>query len=81
MHATGTDPAPAARIRAARAAAALSREELGRRIGCSARAVRRLEDGGRPMTPAERARIALACGVPEWFLAHGWHGWERAASR
>lgn len=70
-------PPLAARVRAARAAADLSREELARRIGSSPRAVRRIEDGGRRAHPEELERIAVACGVPEWFLQHGWSGWER----
>jgi DNA-binding XRE family transcriptional regulator len=70
-------PPLAARVRAARAAADLSREELARRIGSSPRAVRRIEDGGRRAHPEELERIAVACGVPEWFLRHGWSGWER----
>jgi len=72
-------PDHGARIRAARAAADLSREELGRRIGRSARAIRRLEDGGRRCTADELRGIAAATGAPEWFLVNGWRGWERAA--
>jgi ribosome-binding protein aMBF1 (putative translation factor) len=74
-------PNPAARVRAARAAADLSREDLGRAIGLSARTVRRLEDGQRRISPQELRRIAATCDVPEWFLAHGWQGWERLRDR
>lgn len=70
-------PSAAARVRAARAAADLSREELGRAIGLSARTVRRLEDGQRRISPQELRRVAASCRVPEWFLAYGWRGWER----
>lgn len=70
-------PSAAARVRAARAAADLSREELGRAIGLSARTVRRLEDGQRRISPQELRRVAASCHVPEWFLAYGWRGWER----
>lgn len=73
-------PDHGARIRAARAAADLSREELGRRIGSSARAIRRLEDGGRRCTADELRGIAAATGAPEWFLVNGWCGWEQAAA-
>jgi DNA-binding XRE family transcriptional regulator len=74
-------PSPAARVRAARAAADLSREDLGQAIGLSARTVRRLEDGQRRISPQELRRIAATCHVPEWFLAHGWRGWERLRER
>lgn len=74
-------PRQGARLRAARAAADLSREELAGAIGCSARTIRRLEDGQRRVTPDERRRIAHACDAPEWFLEHGWRGWQRVADR
>lgn len=69
-------PGQGARLRAARAAADLSREELGARIASTARTIRRLEDEQRRIRPAEVRGIAAATGVPEWFLAHGWRGWE-----
>lgn len=75
------DPPPGDRIRAARAAADLNREELARRIGSSARTIRRLEDGKRRATPEELRRIAAACRAPEWFLAHGWQGFDRRPGR
>lgn len=74
------DPPPGDRIRAARAAADLNRDELARCIGSSARTIRRLEDGKRRATDDELQRIAAACRAPEWFLAHGWRGWERSAA-
>lgn len=72
------DPRPGDRIRAARAAADLSREQLADRIGSSARTIRRLEDEKRRATSDELRRIAEACRAPEWFLAHGWGGHERS---
>lgn len=77
----GEDPPPGDRIRAARAAADLNREQLAERIGSSARTVRRLEDAKRRATPEELRSIAEACRVPEWFLVHGWRGHERFADR
>lgn len=80
----GTVPARSAatpglggRIRAARAAADLSRDELADRIGSSARTIRRLEDEQRRPRPSELLAIADATGAPEWFLQHGWRGLER----
>lgn len=78
-HVTG--PGPGARVRAARVAADLSREQLAARIGSSARTIRRIEDDQRMATPVELRSIAAAAGAPEWFLVHGWHGWERGAER
>ncbi|WP_026912652.1 helix-turn-helix domain-containing protein [Patulibacter minatonensis] len=66
-------------MRAVRVFADLTREELGRRIGASPRTIRRLEDDQRRMTDRERARIAWACGAPEWFLASGWEGAQSPA--
>lgn len=74
-------PGPGARVRAARVAGDLSREGLAARIGSSARTIRRIEDDQRQATPAELRSIAAACGAPEWFLSHGWHGWELVSDR
>lgn len=70
------EPSPGDRIRAARAAADLNREELASLIGSSARTIRRLEDEKRRATPDELRSIAVACRSPEWFLTHGWRGFE-----
>jgi DNA-binding XRE family transcriptional regulator len=74
-------PGQGGRIRAARAAADLNREELGVAIGSTARTIRRLEDEQRRVSTVELRRIAAACHVPEWFLLHGWRGWERLTDR
>jgi transcriptional regulator with XRE-family HTH domain len=67
-------PGLGGRLRAARIAADLTREELGRRVGTTARTIRRLEDEQRRVSEEELGRIAGACGAPVWFLERGWWG-------
>lgn len=69
------------RVRAARAGAGLSRKDLGRAIRSSTTLIGRVEaHGERAPTRKELEDIADACGVPDWFLKHGWAGWQESAS-
>lgn len=61
----------AARIRAARGFAGLSREKLAERLEVDHQWVKRREGDYRGKA-ADRERIARACGVPVEFLEHGW---------
>jgi len=40
----------------------------------------RLERGDRSIKRGELLVIAEACGVPMWFLEHGWQGWSKEVS-
>lgn len=61
----------AARMRAARGWADLSRREMGQALRVSERQVTRLESGQADVTAEIRQRVAEACGVPSWFMDHG----------
>lgn len=62
----------AARIRAARAYAGLSRPKLAEKLGVSERTLGRREDGdGPPPKRGDLLAIAMVCGVPITFLEHG----------
>lgn len=71
-----TDPQEAGRrVRAARAYANLSRQDLAERCGLTLKQVRDLEEGTRTVTTlAELDAIALACDTPREFLRLGWTG-------
>ena len=71
-----TDPVEAGRrVRAARAYANLSRQEVADRCGLSLKQVRDLEEGTRTVTTlAELDTIAQACDTPREFLRLGWTG-------
>lgn len=60
-----------ARIRAARAYAAMSQPQLGAVLGVSAATVKRMEVGSRATTPEELLMIAQTCRVPRAFFADG----------
>jgi transcriptional regulator with XRE-family HTH domain len=64
----------AGRVRAARAAAGLTREALAEPLGCSVNTIARIEGGEREPKGAELERIARLCDVPLWFLRDGWSG-------
>jgi transcriptional regulator with XRE-family HTH domain len=67
-----------ARIRAARAYAGLTREELAAALGMSASTYSNIEHADHPSSreprPAELVAIAYECGVPVWFMRHGFDG-------
>lgn len=63
----------AARVRAARAYAAMEQQAFASELGVSLRTLSRMESGERPATHDERAVIADLCGVPHWFMEHGFH--------
>jgi transcriptional regulator with XRE-family HTH domain len=66
----------AGRIRAARAAAGLSREALAEPLGLSVNTIARIECGERPLKGRELERLAELCDIPSWFLRDGWAGSE-----
>ena len=72
MYAGAVESPYAARIRAARGFAGLSQEELAERLGVERQWVKRREGDYRGK-PADRERIARACGVPAEFLENGWN--------
>lgn len=61
----------AARVRAARGWADMNRREMGEALGVSERQVTRLESGQAEVTLEISQRIAVATGVPTWFMEHG----------
>jgi transcriptional regulator with XRE-family HTH domain len=64
----------AARIRAARAYADLTRRELAEQLGVSESTIQRREHGQQP-DPRRQELMAIAqvCSVPLAFLEHGFH--------
>lgn len=62
----------AARARAARAYADLSRDDLGKILGWSKGTISRIEAGARTLRGDDRVRYGEACGVPRWFMETGW---------
>lgn len=61
----------AARIRAARAYAGLTREELAERLGVAISTIDRREAGTHAPKRGELLAIAAICGVPPAFMEHG----------
>lgn len=66
----------AARVRAARAYAAISQGELAHALGLSQPTMKRIEAGERAVDAEERRVIADRCGVPRAFLEAGWEATE-----
>jgi transcriptional regulator with XRE-family HTH domain len=61
----------AARLRAARAFAGLSQEELAEALGDSVSTIARRETGKSPTKPGDRISTATVCGVPPEFMEQG----------
>jgi transcriptional regulator with XRE-family HTH domain len=61
----------APRIRAARAYARLTQQELAAQLGVDVQTVKRREKGSHPPRRAELLAIAEVTGVPAEFLEHG----------
>lgn len=61
----------AARIRAAQGYAGLSREKFAAALDMSVRNLNTLKAGRGPIPHELRQRVAQVCGVPEWFMEHG----------
>lgn len=61
----------AARIRAARAWADLSQEQLAEQLGTTAQTIKRREAGTQQPKRGELLAIAAICGVPSSFMEHG----------
>jgi transcriptional regulator with XRE-family HTH domain len=61
-------------VRAARAFAWPSRDELARRVGLNHSALLRLESGHAPLDSDLAGRMASVTHVPTWFLLHGFDG-------
>jgi len=60
-----------ARIRAARAYAGLSQEELAEALGVDPQTIKRRESGYQQPKKGERVAIAAICRVPPEFMEHG----------
>jgi transcriptional regulator with XRE-family HTH domain len=65
------DPDVAARVRAARAYAALEQSDVARALDKSVATYKRMEQGTRPVSRAEGTVIAAMCGVPTSFMESG----------
>jgi transcriptional regulator with XRE-family HTH domain len=61
----------AARLRAARAYARISKADMAARLAISVRQLGRLEAGEADVPYELRQRIATVATVPDWFLEHG----------
>jgi transcriptional regulator with XRE-family HTH domain len=61
----------AALVRAARAYAHLSRDELSARVGLNRSALLRIESGNAPLDSDLAGRLASVTHVPTWFLLDG----------
>lgn len=61
----------AARIRAARAYAGLSQQQLAKRLGVTVGTIERREGGKLPPKYGELVAIAAICEVPPAFMEHG----------
>lgn len=66
----------AARIRAARAYAGLTQEQLAAELDVDTQTIKRREAGSHDPKRGERMAIAAICGVPPEFMEHGF-GAER----
>jgi transcriptional regulator with XRE-family HTH domain len=62
----------AARIRAARAYANKTQDELAEALGVDAQTIKRRESGKQEPKKAERIAIAAVTGVPLLFIEGGW---------
>jgi transcriptional regulator with XRE-family HTH domain len=58
-------------VRAARAYAWLSLDQLAQRVGLDRSALRRVESGQASLDADLAGRLASATGTPTWFLLHG----------
>lgn len=61
----------AQRIRAARAYAGLTQDELAEQLGTAAQTVKRRESGAQAPKRGELLAIAAICDVPVRFMEHG----------
>lgn len=68
---TTTRQERAARIRAAIAYSDRDQKDLAEQLGISVTTLSRYENGKSPVDDKAAVRILTACGVPEWFLEHG----------
>lgn len=64
------------RVDAALRYAGLSQEELIAQVKFSRSTYNRRRDGKYEWEEGKLYEVAKACGVPLWFLAHGWDGWR-----
>ena len=62
------------RIRTARVFAGLTQPELAAKLDLGESTYKNSELGKRETPWRERVAIAAACGVPPWFIEHGWDG-------
>lgn len=54
-----------------------NQDELGERIGFKPPRLRRyLNSLTGELSEVDLLRIAEVCGVPRWFVLHGWNGWR-----
>lgn len=67
----GPEVQTAARLRAARAYADMSRADMAKALGLSETTVKRMEGGQRRLTSDDLETIARVCGVPLAFLLEG----------
>lgn len=61
----------ASRVRAARGYAGVKQKDLAKALSMSTETLHRVESGTRDLTPGEREALIAKCGVPEWFMEHG----------
>jgi transcriptional regulator with XRE-family HTH domain len=64
----------APRLRAARAYANLTQEELAEQLGVDSQTIKRRESGKQEPKKAERIAVATITGVPLAFIENGWEG-------
>lgn len=61
----------ASRVRAARGYAGVKQKDLAKALSMSTETLHRVESGRRDLTAGEREALIARCGVPEWFMEHG----------